>query len=154
MAILEPVFEEGKLMIEKLKRIIKKNVDYLIARSQIAIRSTTIVKSWKKLLGEVENARKKHRWHWNKHPNPFVQYIPVCEDASSQEVESWMEEYDKYEITDRIPDEIADVKSWKKLLSEVEDEIIVTNSTDDTEKSIPTPLSNISLDVRMHLRRS
>lgn len=53
MAILEPVFEEGKLMTEKLKRIIKNNVDYLIARSRTTIRSTTIVKSFKKLLDEV-----------------------------------------------------------------------------------------------------
>ncbi|KAM6459279.1 jerky protein homolog-like [Liasis olivaceus] len=94
--------EEGQNMIEKLKCINVKDVAYWVARAWADVRAPTVAKSWKKLLGEDEDEimETESTDETEESILPLVQRIPGCEDASLQEVESWMNEDDQYEITD------------------------------------------------------
>ncbi|XP_028660410.1 jerky protein homolog-like [Erpetoichthys calabaricus] len=92
--------EEGQDMIEKLKRVNVKDVAYWVARACADVRAPTIAKSWKKLLGDDESMETESTDQTEETILPLVQRIPGCEDASLQEIESWMKDDDQYEITD------------------------------------------------------
>nr|XP_016847311.1 PREDICTED: jerky protein homolog-like isoform X1 [Anolis carolinensis] len=94
--------EEGQDITEKLKRINVKEVAYWAARAWTDVRAPTIARSWMKLLGEDKDEimERESTDETEEGILPLVHRIPGCENVSSQEVESWMNEDHQYQITD------------------------------------------------------
>ncbi|XP_060616128.2 jerky protein homolog-like isoform X3 [Anolis sagrei] len=92
----------GQDIIEKLKRISVKEVAYWVARAWTDVRAPTIARAWKTLLGGDQDdiIKRESTDESEESILPLVQRIPGCENASLQEVESWMNDDDQYEITD------------------------------------------------------
>ncbi|KAK9710494.1 hypothetical protein QE152_g25984 [Popillia japonica] len=77
--------EEGQEMIEKLKRINVKDAAYWVARAWAGVRASTIVNSWKKLLGDDEGMETESTDEIEETILPLMQRIPGCDDASLQD---------------------------------------------------------------------
>lgn len=113
--------DEGRNVVEKLKKINMKDVAYWIAASWERVNADTIARSWKALLGE-DNEETIHQQREKDESNtpiddilPLLQKIPGCEDASENDVNLWLVSDEQNEVTDS---EIVDMVNCETCVTD------------------------------------